>query len=76
MSDVIVSLEPDERKKLEEEVEAELTLFGEFFSGPIPDGCGNGPLVREELALLRTYLVAKQLRLFPSVLEGSQTSKV
>jgi len=74
MADEIVQLSPTEKKALEKKVEAELAVFGEFFAAPIPSGCGNSPLTRDETALLRTYLVARQLGLFPSVLEGSQTS--
>ena len=74
MADEIVKLDPDERKKLEEEVEAELAAFNQFFQAPIPGGCGNSPLTRDEVALLRTYCVARRQGLFPSVLEGSRTS--
>ena len=52
------------------EVERELSAFDAFFQSPVSDGgCGNEPLVPMEMALLRTYLVARKTRRFPSVLE-------
>jgi len=56
--------------ELMSEVERELNAFDAFFQLPITQGgCGNEPLVPSEAALIRTYILARMTRRFPSVLE-------
>ena len=62
--------------KMMDEVEAELVAFDRWFQSPLSQGgCGEGPLVKSEKALLRTYLVARRTGRFPSTLPPEGTSQ-
>lgn len=52
-------------------VNKELEEFNKWFVAQ-----GNTPLVRSELAILRTFLVAKAFKKFPSFLENSNSESV
>ena len=61
MSDLSLSgPNPSDPAACQEAVEEELAAFNAWFSAAQQDGgLGNAPLIPPELALLRTYLVAR-----------------
>ena len=59
-SDSIVVAGPKDGVLLKLAVENEIEDFDRWFTSPIASGgCGNAPLVDQEKALLRTYLIAR-----------------
>lgn len=59
---------------LQQAVEKELSTFNEWFSRPQSSGgLGNEPLIPQELALLRTYLLARLLGKFSPQEETATT---
>ena len=68
---------PAEKNAIMLEADREIEAFDKFFSAPISEGgAGNSPMVRSEKAILKTYLVARLAKLFPSHLEDMETSPV
>lgn len=56
-------------------IESEIDAFDLWFQSPTSSGgCGEGPLVRPEKAIIRTYLFARMTGRFPSSLPASGTS--
>jgi hypothetical protein len=73
-ADAAVKPEPV-TEEMQSRVERELLAFDEWFAAPVTKGgCGNTPMARPEIALLRTYLYARLTKRFPSVLEPTHTS--